>query len=204
MPLPTTRDLTYVPGSVVSSANLNNLQDTLIANYAAVAAETAARIAAIAAEVIARDAAIAVVNGKVVNLRTQTVHAFGGRTFQNGSNPWVDDLAFSYVRTNVDPTDHYLLPLPIESGQTVTIKIVVQHSLAIAGAVDVFLKSDDSVGLTTNVAMASSAATTAWQLLTIVSGHVVVTGSSYYIRIAGGTGGVMERRILHALIEYTR
>lgn len=184
MAWPATRLTTYAPGSQVKSADLNAIQDTVIAH------ETAT---------VSHEARLDLLDVA----QTRTFPAAAGQESAAGAN-WTHLGA--YAEATVATPNALYVPLVLNSGETLTLKALVQHANATAGAIRVQLYRVALDGSETNVATVDSAAVTTVQDLTVVTGHAVVADNAYYLSIHsnGGTGGAMSRKAYSVRAVVTR
>jgi len=175
--LPTSRDTTYVPGNVVQSANLNNIQDAIIALH---------------------------LNAHLTS-RSRTIWCNEGFAETGSSGVWSIDAQQRVINTtSVTAGNDWILPLVMSSGMTATVKAIVRHpTLAVAGAIDIYIADADESGTINLSSAASSAATTAWQSVTVTTGLVVPTGKAYFLRFRAAAGGIADRLLQHVRIDYT-
>lgn len=114
----------------------------------------------------------------------------------------VDDTEVS--ATVADPSA-YIIPIMVESGETITVKLKCAHSVATAGSIRAVLYRIAG-NIATVVDTEDSAASTAEQDLTVASAHAAVTRNAYqlYISANGGTGGAQTRALYDVTVEYVR
>jgi len=183
--LPTSRDVTYVPGSPVLSANLNNLQDLWVATVGAGLAQT-----------------IKVNAYKYSTAHKRTVHAFVGQPQVVGD--WVVFSNYGMLTNSGAVTTPFFIPLTVEEGEQIVEVSVVVDLVAAADTLtaDLFKVSNAFV-LSSSIGTDTSNGAGGVDTLLITGLTESVTDASYFVRISpSGTAGI--KRVAHAIVKINR
>ena len=111
------------------------------------------------------------------------------------------DVTSSVIQTaSMTTPEHYMIPLPVENGDTVTISAIVEQDSATANAIQFDVKRcDHSSGTVTIVAHGGTTiAFNVAETIVLVSNHAVVAGNNYWIDIYGDGATNCVRKIYGA------
>lgn len=180
MALPTTRNTTYAPGSQVKSADLNDLQDQIIANNTRLAGGAGAAVS-LALAMTAPDYHV----GTAQPLFLSAVNGSAGGAL---AAEWSSSAGYM---TGSTPAADWTMSIPVTFGETMTLTAYLELLTAVAGGLVNLTRVDPTTGTPTNVASIAIANATGVQAITVVTSHVVVTGAIYTLQFncTSGAGG---------------
>ncbi len=177
MGLPTSRNTTYAPGSQVKSADLNAIQDAIVAHQSRIGA---------------------------LESVTRVVLAHGGRGLIATDFAAIESTGV-FIRSTVQ-NGRYYLPVHVESGERITgWSVTIRHGTNAAAQMAANLVRQIPGSASTNVgALQSSIASTGVQDLTNTGlAHDVVAGAAYYIYV-DALGATQNFDIFRASVTVTR
>lgn len=182
MALPTSRDTTYAPGSQVESADLNDIQDQIIAN------NTRLNNGA-GAQVVLAIAPLAPYWGVSGAGELEMIPPTSGNAGHGGQAADFD--CSTGVVIGGSSVFDWVVPVPMTFGQVVRINADFEMTVAVSGGSLNLMRVNGSTGAATVAATIAIPSATGRQSLTVVSGFSPPFGYySLQFNFAGGHGGV--------------
>lgn len=176
MSLPVSRNTTYAPDSEVLSADLNDLQDKMIAEHARLGGGAGYGALALPAAPTAPDYHFSTPLPEMIHpscgtpddpaLWTVGTFALGGAT------------AISYT-----------IGLRVAGGETIDVVAYLSQAAAVAGGTVSLSRVNPTSGTVTIVATVPIATATGNQTIPVIAAHAVVSGDVYSVQINFGAGG---------------
>lgn len=175
MALPTSRDVTFAPGSQVPSATLNDLQDQIIANNARLNGDATKPAVVLGNAMTAPDYHFTVPRPRM----------FVAASGFAATGTWVQ--AGNLVVSATAGVAEWIIPVVVESGETIVPRVQLQMGTAVSGGQIFIYRGDAAGGSPVLVSTTAIASSTAFQNIAIAS-HAVVTSCAYWADISFPSG----------------